>query len=305
MAVTIASLLKNNSRHTFRLIVVLNERDERSEQKIRAMVAGFQNAEIEFKTFKSGAIAHFRVDRHITLASYLRLFMTRFLDPDLEKVLYLDCDLVVCEDVEELWLTDVSQHFMAAVRDLYSDNHIQLGLKADETYFNAGVLLVNLQKWRETDVVPRFIEYVEKNSAILRYHDQCTLNATFRNQILPLPYRWNFAARYADLPSEALGMSPEEFSEVRRTPPIVHFSTEVKPWLYAYEPHYKKLYFEYLGLTPWAGSTPDGRNIQSALVKFLKMERLRELFKWWLPGLYRSICRVTGLGEATLRQRWN
>lgn len=302
MAVTIASLLKNNARHRFRLIAVLNERDADAERKIRRTVELFGNAEIEFKSFSSESFAHFRVDRHITVASYLRLFMTQFLDPDMGKVLYLDSDLIIRDDIGDLWNTDVSRYFLAAVPDPYSDNHVNLGFREDERCFNAGVLLVNLTKWREADVVPTFVRYVEENSSILRYHDQCTLNAVLRGQVLSLPYRWNFAARNADLPASALGMTKDEFLALRAQPSIVHYTTNVKPWLYLLEPHYKRLYYEYLALTPWRGVTPAGRTPWTILERFLRMERFKQIFRWHMPALFRALCRYTGFGDPVLRQ---
>ena len=302
MAVTIASLLKNNSKHQFQLIAVLNERNPTAEQQIRRTVESFKNAEIEFKTFDSQPIAHFRVDRHITVASYLRLFMTQFLNPDVEKVLYLDCDLIVRDDIGDLWATDVSQYFLAAVADPYSDNHVNLGFAEDEPYFNAGVLLVNLAKWRKADVVPKFIRFIEENSAILQYHDQCTLNAVFRGQVLLLPHRWNFAARNADLPAKALGLRRSEFLALRKNPSILHYTTNVKPWLYVYEPHYKQLYYEYLALTPWRSFRATDRTPRAITERLLRMERLKEVIRWNAPGLFRSICRFTGLGDPMLRK---
>jgi lipopolysaccharide biosynthesis glycosyltransferase len=227
--------------------------------------------------------------------------MTEFLDEDLEKVLYLDCDLIICDDIEDLWATDITHYFLAAVTDPYSDNHVSLGFQEHEMCFNAGVLLVNLAKWRDANVIPTFIHYVEDNSTILKYHDQCTLNAVFRGQVLILPYRWNFAARNADLPPSALGMTKEEFFKLREAPSIVHYTTGVKPWLYLHEPHYKQLYYEYLKLTPWRGSAPSDRTTSKVIQRLLRMERLKEIFRWRAPAVFRTICRSTGLGDPVLR----
>jgi lipopolysaccharide biosynthesis glycosyltransferase len=214
----------------------------------------------------------------------------------------LDCDLIVRDDIGDLWATDISQYFLAAVPDPYSDNHVQLGFREDEEYFNSGVLLVNLAKWRENDVLPRLIRYTEQNSQILRYHDQCTLNAVFRNQVLFLPFRWNFPARNADLPPTALGMTKQGFRHLRQNPSIVHYTGPFKPWLYSQEPHYKASYYEYLALTPWRGFKPADRSINTAMRKFLRMERLKEILKWRLPTLFRTVRRWVGVGDPFLRK---
>jgi lipopolysaccharide biosynthesis glycosyltransferase len=301
MAVTIASLLMNNAAHRFRLTAVFDERNDEAETRLSETVALFRNAEISFKTFGTNSFPHFRVDGQISLASYLRLYMTQFLPPDLDKVIYLDCDLVICDDVERLWNTDISGHFLAAVPDPYSDNHVTLGFREDEKYFNAGVLLVNLAKWREADVQPKLVAYAEGHTDILRYHDQCALNAVFRGQVLFLPYRWNFPARNADLPASAFGMTKEEFSRLRERPSIVHYTTHVKPWLYAQEPHYKPLYYHYLAFTPWSDFQPLDRNLRTALKKFVKMEKLKQVLKWRTPVFFRCLRQWLRLGDPFLR----
>ncbi len=302
LAVAIVSLLKNNTRHQFRLILVLDERDDVTETQIRRTVEPFRNAAIDVKAFSVNSFSCFPVSGHISLASYLRLFMTQFVDSDIDKLLYLDCDLVVRDDIEDLWKTDVSHYFLAAVPDAYSDNHVKLGFRNDEEYFNAGVLLVNLVKWRETDVLQRLIRYTEQNSQILRYHDQCALNAVLRNQVRFLPHRWNFPARDADLPPRALGMTKREFLHLRRNPSIVHYTGPFKPWLYSQEPHYKRLYYEYLAFTPWRGFVPSGRTVKTAVRKFFRMERLKEILKWRVPTLFRTVRRWIGVGDPFLRK---
>jgi len=106
---------------------------------------------------------------------------------------------------------------------------VSLGFREDEKYCNAGVLLVNLVKWRESNVLPKLLTYAQENIRILRYHDQCTLNAVFRGQVRFLPYRWNFSARNADLPASSFGMTKENFARLRQAPSIVHYTTPVKP----------------------------------------------------------------------------
>jgi lipopolysaccharide biosynthesis glycosyltransferase len=161
---------------------------------------------------------------------------------------------------------------------------------------------VNLIKWREADVTPRLVAYAKENFDIVRYWDQDTLNAVFRGQVLFLPPRWNFQARNADLPAWVLGLNQEEFALLRKNPSIVHYTTHVKPWLYQQEPHYKQLYYKYLALTPWRDFKPANRTVRTALTKFVRMEKLKQLIKWRLPELFRSVRQWTGRGSPFLRK---
>jgi len=96
MAVAIASLLTHNSKRRLRLHVVLTDASGEEKHRIEQVVQRFPTAAIEFKDYDCERIGDFRVDDHITLDSYVRLFLPEFVGPGVQRLIYLDCDLLVC-----------------------------------------------------------------------------------------------------------------------------------------------------------------------------------------------------------------
>jgi lipopolysaccharide biosynthesis glycosyltransferase len=293
LGASVASVLKANPRHDFDIYVCSEKRDAQGEQKLSKIAVGFGNASITFLDFNL-AQTHtgLRVDRYLTLASYLRLFLTEFLPLNVDRVLYLDCDVVVCSDIAELWRTELNNAYMAAAPEPYFAKHPGFG--SGDTYFSAGVLLINVARWRAANVVPAFLQFATEHAAVLTCHDQDVLNNVFRGKIHSLEYRWNFQSSFADMSAKALRMDGETFQDIRRLPPIVHFTGKYKPWFYTYQPHYKRLYYEALALTPWSGYRPPDRTVRGVLVKLLTLQCLKERINWYAPGLANVLRKIMG-----------
>jgi lipopolysaccharide biosynthesis glycosyltransferase len=302
MAAAIASLLINNPDRNLRIFAVLTDEAAEERRRISEIVRRYPYSSIEFKGYDRELIKDFRVDDHITLDTYVRLFLPDFFGFDIRKIIYLDCDLLVCTDIGELWNVDLGEHIVAAVQDPFSYNHVSLGFREDEPVYNAGVLLIDVQKWRAANLTPVLVSYIRENISNLRYHDQDALNGVLRGQILPLPYKWNFTPRHADTDPHALGVSRREFMAIRHRPAIVHF-TGIKPWNPNSEPHYKGLYYHYRSLTPWhdrplPAATSAGTRRQAA------KRRAVSLLKWHFPFFVNLLRRWTGLGDPVLQSKF-
>jgi len=293
MAATITSLLRANPDHMFRLFICSAERDERTEQKIGIVASQFGNASAHFLQFDvARQHAYLTPDRYLTIATYLRLFATEYIDPQVSKLLYLDCDTIVCADIGALWRTDLGQSLLAAVPEPYITD--RPGFARDDTYFSAGVLLFDVQRWRDADVVSQFVRFAQDHAALLINSDQDILNHVFKGAIASLPYRWNFQASFADLPAAALNMSDDEFRDLRRCPGIVHYTGRYKPWCYQHQPHYKRLYWDALASTPWRTCLPADRTRRAMVIKAVTGISARERLNWYVPRLADGLRRVIG-----------
>ncbi|ADW71446.1 glycosyltransferase family 8 protein [Granulicella tundricola] len=266
LGVAIASLLAANPSLRFRIIVCSMIENLAAEPKIREIFPA-----VEFVRYNINQYG-FRTDRNITIASYLRLFMTEFVDLAIDKLLYLDCDMVVCGNIQSLWETDLSVSSLAAVPEPYA-GQAALGFKAGDPYFNGGTLLINLKLWRAENLLEQFLRYANLHAEHLLAHDQDILNGVLRGRIIALSYRWNFHAPYADCSPGQLRIGAREFAQIRKLPAIVHFVGSAKPWSFDEEPHYKDLYWRARALTPWQTPAPK--------TKF--RTQLRERMNWYFP----------------------
>jgi lipopolysaccharide biosynthesis glycosyltransferase len=208
-AVTLASLLHNNRRLSFRVFIAVTEPLGAAGALISATVSQFGNATVEFVDFSQDLLPNLHLSHHISLASYVRLWLTTRLPADVGRLLYLDSDVVVCSDISSLWGVDLEGNYLAAVPDLpYS--HENIGFANDDRYFNAGILIIDVQKWVRENLAQQLVNYALSKGSQLTYWDQDVLNACCKNRVLFLDLKWNFQAMMAERPG-CFALNPSEF----------------------------------------------------------------------------------------------
>jgi lipopolysaccharide biosynthesis glycosyltransferase len=284
LAVTLVSLLENNPANSFDILVVTLNMAEGDRLKVAALAGRFDNAVIRFQPFDIGRYSHFRTDGHISHASYLRIFIPEILTESEEKVLYLDCDLVVRHDIAALWNTDLGDRVLGAARNLFFNRHADLGMPPGADYFNAGVLLMNLKRWRELDGTARLIRFIEAHHDHLWAHDQDALNAVFCGDIHELAPTWNLQTSTLWSEPDGLSLSYPQFRDLLADPGIVHYTTPSKPWHFSNLHPYKKTYYQYLAKTPYSDYAPRDVSFGSLLKRFLAWPQAA--FRDRLPDAY-------------------
>ena len=228
---------------------------EESVQKVRPE-ARVLWLDIPFDKLKDLKISH----DYLSAAIYARLLVQWVIPPDVDKVLYLDSDVVVLEDLAELWDSDVEEKTVLAVQDRTGwvssrgglSNYRELGIPADSKYFNSGVLLINLKKWRERNRSEQAFTYLNDYREIIQMEDQEALNAILFDDWGELDFRWNWQIAWKPF---RLGhqQAPPVRESVQKS--LVHFTTAEKPWLPGCEYPERQYFFEYLKHTHWAGWT--------------------------------------------------
>jgi lipopolysaccharide biosynthesis glycosyltransferase len=244
----------SNSRTPLEVHVIHHGVEARNLEKLKAYLADQLKIKALYYEFDPEPYRHFRLDDHITLASYFRLFMTEILPGDLDRILYLDGDMVVRGDLTPLWTMNLGDALIGAAPDPFAlepSSNERLRLPSDHVHFNAGVLVIDLSKWRQENLLPKFVAYVEANHANLRYHDQDALNAVLCGRHLPLDYVWNFQARTEPAHFVGCRASPQQLAAWASDPRVVHFTSTQKPWLDAPEVAFRADYYQYLRQTPW------------------------------------------------------
>lgn len=172
------------------------------------------------------------VDERFTIATYYRLLLPDIL-LEYDKVIYLDCDIVVRQNMAELYRnTIITPYYLAGVYeatlDFQEEYILSIGCELGK-YFNAGFLVMNLAKMREENMVPLFLKYA--NNSALRFNDQDVLNQLCKDKFLPLSPVYNgirtfFIEKYKD--SFLRYYSEKEWDKVQQSA-TVHY-TGAKPW---------------------------------------------------------------------------
>ena len=189
---------------------------------------------------------------YANVMTYARFLLPSML-PNLDKVIYLDCDLVVCKDLQSLWETDVNDVAVAMAPDLLCQDKETLSrLGINNNYLNSGVIVMNLDYWRKHDVQNRLLSYIIDKGKELIYNDQDALNVILQKERWQLPVKYNVTPYYfnRNLDNYPKEMH-EEIREARINPIIFHFLGNIKPWsLGCYVPG-KKLFMKYQKESGW------------------------------------------------------
>ncbi|QNI32252.1 glycosyltransferase family 8 protein [Alloacidobacterium dinghuense] len=298
VAVSIASLLENNARNTFRIFVAsVSEMDGVEVTKLKSMIERKGSCLETIVYSQATNYHHLPTHSHLTFAMYLRLFMTEYIDHSLDKILYLDSDIIICSDIEELWSFSLGDAYVGAAREPYNRRQREpLGFSPTDLYVNSGVMLVNLKQWRADQVLPRLLDFAERNQAIIHSPDQDTINSVFRGRICDIGYQWNWQALFPRFAPAELGLDRETFASLRLMPKLVHYTSKYKPWFYRWQPHYKEIYYKYLAQTPWAVYEPPDRSFANFPLRSIR--RLQRAMEWHLPSFARALRNLKAGSDA-------
>lgn len=197
------------------------------------------------------------------LSIMARLFIGEVLPEETERVLYLDCDTVVLSSLKRLWETDLKTFLLGAVMEptIYPSIKEEIGLLPSEPYYNSGVLLIDMMRWRKENAQKLLLDFYCSKGGKLFAGDQDTINGALKGRIKPLSPRYNFFTNYRYYRySHLVRLSPvygklrsKSFKEAKKHPAILHFMGDERPWKEGNLNHYRRAYDHYLSLTPWAG----------------------------------------------------
>ena len=205
--------------------------------------------------------------------AYYRLAIHRFLPKEISKVLYLDCDTVAATSLSPLFHTDVSDKY-AAVVAMTAESAFTTH---DFPYFSSGMMLLNLEKYRNDNLEQKAIEIGTRRFSEIEFPDQDILNEVFAGNVVFLPPKWHIVqfpldAQYARISGPPLPFPVEELRDAIADPGIVHFNS--RPWQAFCTHPLRDLYWKYIRLTPFYRETK------------------KEYYHHWMSGLYQRYFRI-------------
>lgn len=252
--VMMASILKNcGNDYKVRFFILDGGISEENKRNIKKL-AKIKDFVISYYDMTKIDFSDLPLNRsRISVATYYRLYLLDILPKDIKKLIYLDCDIVVKTDIAELWETDVSGYYAGVVEDEGGKTQQKrLGLPFDYKYFNAGVILFNLEELRTFDFKESCLKYYENNKDIIILQDQDILNGVFYGKCKFLNLRWNVNARmYLGNIYEHF-YTDEEVKAAKNNIGIIHYTDVQKPWFMSCNHPLQKEYWNYLKLTPFA-----------------------------------------------------
>lgn len=244
-SIMLVSLLSNNQNVS---IYILTEGLSETNTRILEMEVAQYGGDIHFLIVDSAVVERFPMPSigglsHISRATYYRLLMSELLPTTIDKVIYLDCDIIVNGSIQELWDIDIENYAIAASKQVgYGFEAERLGYPIEYGYFNAGVNVVNLKYWRENNVRNSLLSYIINNSSIIKYHDQDTLNAVLYDKCLHIMPQWNMTSLTFSLFLSSRGdrrngviLNTYDKEKINikqhvKDPIVVHYVSRPKPW---------------------------------------------------------------------------
>lgn len=231
LCVMLSSLIKSNPDTEFDVYVMNASLTEADFEAVRQRIPVDKCRLIDIKTGENEFADAPITDRY-PREMYFRIFAAKYLPESLDRILYLDPDIVVLGSVKELYETKLDGYYYAAASHVKEVmrmiNKIRLGMDDEGPYINSGVMLMNLELLRSSQSEEEVYNYIRDNEKLLILPDQDVLSGLYSDKIYPLePLRYNMTERLMMYHM----MTPEN---VRNISAIVHYIGRNKPWKDSY-----------------------------------------------------------------------
>ncbi|GKT04639.1 glycosyltransferase family 8 protein [Furfurilactobacillus entadae] len=234
LQVCLLSVLQNNSASAIKFSIIDDHLSPANRRSFDILLDNFDNCdEITFLTPNEKSYMPAITDNRIPSAAYYRLDLPQML-PHSNRLLYLDCDMICEKSLVPLWKNNLVGKVVGAVEDAgYVSRLAEMGVTCrDHTYFNSGLLLIDMQAWRAQHITEQARRFIHDHGEQLVYHDQDVLNAVLADNWCYLHPRFNVQSRLVR--KEQINPQParERLAEAaRQLPTMIHYSGRSKPWL--------------------------------------------------------------------------
>lgn len=255
VAATLASVFENNMDMKFDVHILATDVSDESTRKLRLFIEEYGNT-LDLRNVNP-------VDLDIDLSvcgkwgifPSMKLYSADFF-PNVDKLLYLDADMICVGSLKYLDELEISNYYVAASTDeeLASVHKERLNIPQEEFYCCAGLMLFNLDAWRRDNVRSQCFDFFNNpdNRDIIKFGEQDVINKVCMGHILELPIEYNMFTNYWHHCERAV---PERYKasikQNKRNPVIVHYIDACKPWFRDCRFPLKSQYHKYASMTPW------------------------------------------------------
>lgn len=245
---SIHSLLEHHRDADLTIHIVGQGLSEKTIDGVTEMIRsnGHQVEFIDMPDFE--ALLGKKIDpKQYTLSAFSRLFVDSLIDPEIERIIYLDCDTTVDADLSGLWNFDLGDAVVGAVNDCRNWRYVRhLGLPRDATYINSGVLLMDLKKFRADGWQQKFRDGIIRYDGLLEFPDNDLICMLMQDDLAILPPQYNMISpvRFFDYDQVRRFRRPSgyytraEYDSAKRKPTVSHFTTYFgargRPWHQGY-----------------------------------------------------------------------
>ncbi|MBQ6515632.1 glycosyltransferase family 8 protein, partial [bacterium] len=255
----------------------------------------FENCRIFIKKLDNPYLDLGTKHRHVSKTALLKFLLPEIFS-DLDKILYLDGDILVYKDLAELYQTDLHEYYAAAVSDMRAvlRNKSNVSLRLGN-YFNSGVMLLNLKKMREDNLTQKLSE-LKQNEEFQRFMDQDVLNKGFEENVIFIVPKYNFQYecfsdyKYGQI-AQYYGITDEQVKDMYKKPSVLHLTNYRKPWNSFLCPCFNKWFYYFLKISDFELKAKTISDIVKATGKTefrfwaIQIKRIIERIIWFLAPI--------------------
>lgn len=266
LGVSLVSLYENSKDMDDIVVYVLDSGiTDENKQKLLSVCETYKRRNVIFvpgKNISKKLSMDVVVDRG-SLSQYARLFVSSDLPVDLDRVLYLDCDIIINKSINELWNLDLHGKTIGALMDAFSKYYRgNIKLEPDDIMFNSGVMLIDLEKWRKGNVENQLLKFIAAKNGRIQQGDQGALNAVLSHDTYCFEPRLNAVTIFYDFSYKEMMIyrkppkfySETEVREAIENPSIIHFTTSFlskRAWMKGCKHQYSGEWLKYKRMSPW------------------------------------------------------
>ena len=226
----VTSLLENNKKNDCHIFLLTDGLTEDNVGKFRRLSEIYQQT-IDIKIIPQALYQSLPFYKRYTFATYNRFMIADLIEDS--KVIYLDGDIIVRHDLSKLWNTSLDGYACGVVEDQRGDDiFVHNRNKIATPYFNAGVLFINLDYWRQNDIGQKMITYLKEHTDTCLFPDQDAANKTLSGKVKYLDFKYNFMEDWF-YPTSEWQIHFSKWDRIladREDPYIVHYCRGLKPW---------------------------------------------------------------------------
>lgn len=246
-AVSIISLLENNKDvDNIHIFIVGEEISQDNKNKLYQTVSSYNRDLSILDKPDIKRLIGCEVEMHWWIENvFSRVFLGEVFKgyPDVKKLIYIDCDTLVVGKLSDLWEVDLEDHIAAGVLEAMGNLHKKaIGLRNQDPYFNAGLILFDVRKWRDEDYDKKVVDFIRKVNGKMEYADESVLNgiAATNMKIISPKYNLTSLSIYFNLNEvqeyrkPCFHYSKEEMKEALEDARVVHFTSsfmDLRPWM--------------------------------------------------------------------------
>ncbi|HEI8691953.1 glycosyltransferase family 8 protein [Proteus mirabilis] len=228
--ISIISIIKNDKEKYHFHIFYSNISDDNLDKikKLELEGCALTLYKINVNIFKN-----MQVKENLPISMYFRLIIPQVLHPFINKVLYLDADIICINKLSDIFSYNLKNKIAGVINHAYIDPYVSgLSLNNTEYYFNSGVMLINTEEWKSNKILEKFL--IKINESNYKYPDQDVLNILLENKILYLDGKYN---RFIE--------------NVRKNDntTLIHYTGTPKPWKAWY--NNDDFFYRYFIISPW------------------------------------------------------